>query len=603
MTANTTTLSSVAYGRGTYVASASSFLNTDFPAWKVFDFASATLWHAGSGFYDLSGNYTGSTTTVLNTGSAVAGEWLQLQQPVSTIVSQYSIQNRVGYLMQAPVSWSLLASHNGNAWVSLDSRSNISLVDGQLTAFSVSNNTIPYSYYRLVFTKSASTGTVVALAAFVLTGTQESLFIDSDGHVGIGVSNAVNMLDVSGTASFGNVGVGLSNPQALLHVQGLSRFQGNAGTTQFVGIDHVYQEFYPRGTAAGRKAYIGYPGSNNNVLVISNVDTSNVINLDGVVSIGTSSTLSPLTVYTPGGNAMIDLCTLWAGASTNNDGSRLRLGGSPGQHFSAIGGKHVGNGLTELHLQTTGNVSGGDTNDPQTRMMINGIGNVGIGTTSPEKSLHVAKGDQSIARFGPNSSYNSYLNVGASAGPQLDSTTAHLISTNGNLHLDCGNGKVTYINYYVNGNGTTTTHGIFSYGTWTHTGTISKTGGSFDIVHPDPVKAEHGYRLRHCFVESPTRGDNLYRFQVTTTNKVATLSLPDYYPHLNENTQIFVTAEWSDEGAIGSGCGRLNPTNPLHVDVRVTEDGVYNVLIVGTRKDQLMKDFWDDKGAEYIREK
>jgi hypothetical protein len=130
-------------------------------------------------------------------------------------------------------------------------------------------------------------------------------------------------------------------------------------------------------------------------------------------------------------------------------------------------------------------------------------------------------------------------------------------------------------------------------------GTVSKTGGSFDIVHPDPVKAADGYRLRHCFVEAPTRGDNMYRFKVNTVNKEATITLPDYYQHLNENTQIWISAEWNTDGY---GRGRLNPDNSSQIDIRVSTDGEYNVLIIGTRKDQAMIDYFDAKGVEYKKE-
>src|SRR6185436_16214715 len=41
-------------------------------------------------------------------------------------------------------------------------------------------------------------------------------------------------------------------------------------------------------------------------------------------------------------------------------------------------------------------------------------------------------------------------------------------------------------------------------------GSLTKGSGSFDIPHPDPSKQKKKYRLRHCFVESNTRGDNLY---------------------------------------------------------------------------------------------
>ena len=59
---------------------------------------------------------------------------------------------------------------------------------------------------------------------------------------------------------------------------------------------------------------------------------------------------------------------------------------------------------------------------------------------------------------------------------------------------------------------------ITSAGSFSVVGTMSKGGGNFDVVHPNPAMASEGYRLRHCFIESPTRGDNIYRFTVTTQN-------------------------------------------------------------------------------------
>ena len=63
-------------------------------------------------------------------------------------------------------------------------------------------------------------------------------------------------------------------------------------------------------------------------------------------------------------------------------------------------------------------------------------------------------------------------------------------------------------------------------------GALSKTSGTFDIVHPDPSKAIDGWRLRHSFVESPTRGDNLYRWEVEVTDGEAIIDLPDYFKYL-----------------------------------------------------------------------
>lgn len=129
------------------------------------------------------------------------------------------------------------------------------------------------------------------------------------------------------------------------------------------------------------------------------------------------------------------------------------------------------------------------------------------------------------------------------------------------------------------------------------TGTLTKGGGSFLITHPDPIKAAEGYKLRHCFVESPTRGDNLYRYQVVTTqnNLSATISLPDYWQFLNEDPQVWV----SPVDCFGIGYGVVNQ---LLTEIIVTTNtaGTYNVLLVGTRKDQLMKDYFDAAGVEFI---
>jgi hypothetical protein len=126
-------------------------------------------------------------------------------------------------------------------------------------------------------------------------------------------------------------------------------------------------------------------------------------------------------------------------------------------------------------------------------------------------------------------------------------------------------------------------------------GTLSKTAGSFLIPHPDPAK-NSTHMLRHCFVESPTRGDNLYRWTLTTTDRVAEQSLPDYSPFLNENWQFFVRPVRS----FGRGYAVL-ADDERSFRLRVSEDGAYNVLGIATRKDPAAKAFFDGKGVECRR--
>ncbi|OGC12373.1 hypothetical protein A3K48_07975 [candidate division WOR-1 bacterium RIFOXYA12_FULL_52_29] len=127
-------------------------------------------------------------------------------------------------------------------------------------------------------------------------------------------------------------------------------------------------------------------------------------------------------------------------------------------------------------------------------------------------------------------------------------------------------------------------------------GTLSKGGGSFDIVHPDPAKASQGYRLRHSFVESPTRGDNLYRWVATVEGGGAKIVLPDYFKYLNENVQVWV----SPKKHFGQAYGEANEAL-TEIGIRANADGEYNVLAVATRKDKLVKDWFDSKGVEYIK--
>ncbi len=163
-------------------------------------------------------------------------------------------------------------------------------------------------------------------------------------------------------------------------------------------------------------------------------------------------------------------------------------------------------------------------------------------------------------------------------GNGLGTTEAMRIKSNGNVCIGSttSNSKKLYVN-----------------GDCQITGTLSKGAGSFDIPHPDPRKSN--YRLRHSFVESPTRGENLYRYQVRVQNRSAIITLPDYFRYLNENAQVWI----SPVKHFGAGYGEVNE-NQTEVAITANEDGLYNVLVVATRKDKIAKDYFDPLGVEYI---
>ena len=125
-------------------------------------------------------------------------------------------------------------------------------------------------------------------------------------------------------------------------------------------------------------------------------------------------------------------------------------------------------------------------------------------------------------------------------------------------------------------------------------GTLSKTAGSFAISHPNPTKTQ-ACELWHSFVESPTAGDNLYRFEVEVENGQATIDLPDYYKHLNENDQVWINAK----NHFGRAYGVVNQEQTT-LTVFADTDGKYNVLLIGTRKDKDAVNAW--KGTERLKE-
>ena len=116
----------------------------------------------------------------------------------------------------------------------------------------------------------------------------------------------------------------------------------------------------------------------------------------------------------------------------------------------------------------------------------------------------------------------------------------------------------------------------------------------FDIPHPDPAKCVQNYRLKHSCVEAPSRGDNLYRYALTTTTagEHFSLELPSYWTYLNENPQAFISAVDTPSWCFAT-VGGASVTGACQLP------GSYNILVFGTRKDPNSLGF-DVNGVEYI---
>jgi hypothetical protein len=156
------------------------------------------------------------------------------------------------------------------------------------------------------------------------------------------------------------------------------------------------------------------------------------------------------------------------------------------------------------------------------------------------------------------------------------------IRSPGTMHLQPGTDSSTYDTVYIESYGTTGAAGNLSVD-----GNLSKSSGSFRIDHP--IKENH--TLWHSFVESPTAGDNLYRYHVTAENGVAVIKLPLWWKPLNRNAQIWV----SPDGHFGRAYGEYDRKTNI-VTITADADGDYHVLLLGTRQDPMATKAW--KGVE-----
>jgi len=128
------------------------------------------------------------------------------------------------------------------------------------------------------------------------------------------------------------------------------------------------------------------------------------------------------------------------------------------------------------------------------------------------------------------------------------------------------------------------------YGNTTYLcGCLSKTSGSFKIEHPEPNSKKKF--LYHSFVESPNRGDNLYRYKFNVCNCEHRIKLPNYYKYLNECNMAWVYAV----NHFGEGYAKVDKEDLV---IKTNKDGCYNVLLMGTRCDPLAVRDWE--GVETI---
>ena len=364
-----------------------------------------------------------------------------------------------------------------------------------------------------------------------------------------------------------NVGIGTNAPQAKLHIKDIMKFISGVGPS---GYDWgAFSRFDPPIDGGINN----YGLRSDNIFFGLDHQNHQLLLFDSIYQPGVSGTSYELR-FAARGTYTIGTTTYQAKQVKFVFGSQD--GGA--DNFEFNGGLAIGK-------STDGYIG---TSAPANGLIVQN--NVGIGTTSPGAKLDV-NGSIKCLDFGVENNLTVYGGTTLNGSITInDNLIVDGVTVDGGTTL---NGSTTInANLTVDGgttlNGSTTINGNVNVN-----GNLSKVTGSFKIDHPEPEKTLT-HNLYHSFVESPTAGDNLYRYRVTTVNNTAVIKLPTYFRYLNENEMIWV----SPVDSFGRAYGKLSPDR-LEVHVKSDQDGDYNVLVMGTRYDKDAKAYW--KGAERMK--
>ena len=442
------------------------------------------------------------------------------------------------------------------------------------------------------FYNEDDTGIGAGLHARILTGT-DNTDAKPEGRITFEtyIDNVVSGFMVLNSSGF--VGINVVAPAEFLHIDGSVVIGGSTGENGLRIERSGTVVFLQAGTIGTTSSAVDlFIGDINEDI---NASARKIMfKADGKVGFGNSAPSHALDIV---GTVM----RLDSG-STNNSNFHLETTNSTGNvivrtdNGDVFMGDVADNG-GKLHLRSAG----------VNRIVIDAAGLVGIGVDDPDVALEVNGpvkivdtftlyiGDEADARVGD----RCFLGMAADSNRRLS------LGIIDNQDEQCyiqfshtNNTSDAEIGFYItsnNGVPAVKRMTLDNSGDFDIDGTLTKNAGSFDIEHPTTSKAAQGYRLRHCFVESNTCGDNQYYLQCESTsdNEVVEVDLPSYYDDLNENTRMFIQGV----GHFGRAYGTIN-NQGTKLEITCELSGKYDILCIGTRKDDAATDYFV-LGAEY----
>jgi hypothetical protein len=297
-----------------------------------------------------------------------------------------------------------------------DNKAHLSFIKNGLTVFGM-------GYYP-----GSNISAFGLVPSFSSMATANGLWILTNGNVGIGITNPSGTLDIGGVIRIGNyTGGNYDNIQFMRTTTGLH--PNIRCLENYIAMYVTDANGWNTGSVVGDMVIRPNTGSNLRL------------------GIGNTSGL----ILDSSNNVIVNHSELRINQLNTGQGQfRIKSGN---QNISMM--LHC-NGYDCYFLNTNnGDWTGSYNSHRPLRINLQGGGCIMDNGLTVNNRITVANGDNSMTYYGPNTTWSSYLVVG-SGTTKVGASTAQVISTNGNLHLDAGTNNVIYYGHY-----TTNSHQFF----------------------------------------------------------------------------------------------------------------------------------------------